>query len=368
MEGLVSGNFSRKAQFWYGKKVFVTGHTGFKGSWLCTALLASGAIVKGYALEPICKLNIFDALKLNSKIESEIGDVRDQAKLSESIKKFQPEIILHLAAQPLVRQSYLEPVETYTTNIIGTVNLLEAVKNCEAAQAIVNITTDKVYENINQIWGYRENDPLGGHDPYSSSKACSDLITTSYARSFLFDKGMGVATARAGNVIGGGDWSQDRLVPDILRAISQNSNLSIRFPRATRPWQHVIEPVMGYLQLAEKLYHKPQIYSSAWNFGPLRSDEKSVGWIVNELIKILKKDINVVYSTKNQPHEANLLSLDVSKSMNLLDWHPKWDTGIALQKVASWHEAFDTQQDMFNVSLEQLNEYLVECKENSHDG
>jgi len=357
MESLVSKGFSQKAQFWNGKRVFVTGHTGFKGSWLCAALHANGAIVKGYALEPIYKLNTFDALRLKSKIESEIGDIRDQAALSKSVKKFKPEIIIHLAAQPLVRQSYLEPVETYTTNIMGTVNLLEAVANCETAQTVVNVTTDKVYENIDQIWGYRENDRLGGHDPYSSSKACSDLITTAYARSFLDNKGMGIATARAGNVIGGGDWSRDRLVPDIFRSINENSDLHIRFPKATRPWQHVIEPVLGYLQLAKKLHREPKNYSSAWNFGPLRCDEKSVGWMVNKLIELLNADIKIVYDTKNQPHEANLLSLDVSKSINLLGWKPKWDTVTALKKTAYWHTAFDSHQDMFSISLEQLYEY-----------
>jgi CDP-glucose 4,6-dehydratase len=250
-------------------------------------------------------------------------------------------------------------METYSTNVMGTVNLFEAAKTCKSVKVVVNVTTDKVYENVNQIWGYREIDPLGGHDPYSSSKACSDLITSAYSRSFFHANGVGIASARAGNVIGGGDWSKDRLVPDILRAIKYKTPLKIRFPMATRPWQHVIEPVVGYLQLAEKLFEEPTKYSSAWNFGPSRLNNKSVSYIMDQLLEISNSDIKVICDSDDQPHEANLLCLDVSKSIDKLCWKPQWDITTALEKVVSWHDAFNSgQKNMFEVTSKQINEYL----------
>mgnify|MGYP006411638807 FL=1 len=289
--------------FWQGKCVFLTGHTGFKGGWLSLWLVSLGAKVKGYALNPITSPSLFNEAKVSSIIDSQIGDIRDQSTLHESMTTFNPDILIHMAAQPLVRYSYDEPIETYEVNVIGTAKVLEVARSCTNLKAIVNITTDKCYENDGRSEAYKEDDPMGGYDPYSSSKGCAELVTSSYRCSFLQDKGMGLASVRAGNVIGGGDWADDRLIPDILRSFEKNKPVVIRNPKATRPWQHVLEPLSGYLILAEKLYKNQKEYSEGWNFGPNEQDVKPVDWILDKMIlkwpgSSWKLDQN------SNPHEA----------------------------------------------------------------
>jgi CDP-glucose 4,6-dehydratase len=349
MEGLVN-----MRSFWQGKKVFITGHTGFKGGWLSFWLWSMGAQVCGYSLAPKAQPNFYEALNLGSLIESNIGDIRDGAALRSAILSFKPEIVFHLAAQPLVRQSYDDPIETFQTNVIGTVNLLEAVRAQPSIKAVVNITTDKCYKNFEWAWPYREADPLGGHDPYASSKACSELVTESYRQSFFEGENVGIATARAGNVIGGGDWSEDRLVPDVIRAIEGRETLLIRSPNALRPWQHVIDPLAGYLKLAEKLYRFPQEYSSAWNFGPAVGSELTVQQIID---RILSADLGlkVEILKDDSKHEATLLKLDSSKAITRLNWRPVWSIEDALGKTFDWYAAKDRGEDLRSFSLNQIN-------------
>jgi CDP-glucose 4,6-dehydratase len=357
MEGMVN---SRKVNqdFWNGKRVFLTGHTGFKGSWLTLWLDSIGASVKGYSLEPITSPSLYDILDLNNIIESEIGDIRDLIKLKKSIDAFKPEIVIHMAAQPLVRHSYKEPIDTYSTNIMGTINVLEAIRSCSSVKAVVVVTTDKVYENKEWPWGYRENEPLGGYDPYSSSKACAELVTAAYRQSFFsLSDSPSVATARAGNVIGGGDWSEDRLIPDAIRAFDQNLPIVIRNPHSTRPWQHVLEPLSGYLILAEKLYSEGKKYAQAWNFGPEDTDCKSVKWILDELIKIWGSNASWVLDGKAQPHEAHLLKLDCSKAKNELNWYPKWEIRKVLGTIKNWNTNFREGNDMKNICLQEIKNF-----------
>ncbi|MBT4668441.1 MAG: CDP-glucose 4,6-dehydratase, partial [Candidatus Ruthia sp.] len=270
--------------FWQGKRVFLTGHTGFKGSWLSLWLVSLGAKVKGYALSPPTSPSLFIEANIDSIIDSQIADIRDQDTLHESMTKFSPDILIHMAAQPLVRYSYDEPIETYEVNVIGTAKVLEVARSCPNLKAIVNITTDKCYENDERAEGYKEDDPMGGYDPYSSSKGCAELVASSYRRSFLQDQGVGLASVRAGNVIGGGDWADDRLIPDILRSFENGSPVVIRNPKATRPWQHVLEPLSGYLILAQRLYEEQKKYAEGWNFGPNEQDVKPVDWILDKMI------------------------------------------------------------------------------------
>src|SRR5579872_4247565 len=279
MEGMVN--------FWKNKKVLVTGNTGFKGSWLSLWLQQLQAEVIGYALNPPTDVNLFTEAKVADGMQDVRGDIRDFALLNNTIQKYQPEIIFHMAAQPLVRYSYANPVETYATNVMGTVHLLEAARQCQSVRAIVNVTTDKCYENREWHWGYRENEPMGGFDPYSNSKGCAELVTSAYRNSFFnsLNGQVGLASARAGNVIGGGDWALDRLIPDLITACIKNETLNIRYPEAIRPWQHVLEPLSGYLRLAECLYHDPVTYAEAWNFGPHDADAKPVSWIADEVVK-----------------------------------------------------------------------------------
>lgn len=334
------------ATFWHNKRVFVTGHTGFKGSWLTIWLHALGAKVYGYALPPDTTPSLFNVAEVESLLSSHtLADIRDCNQLSKAINHANPEIVLHLAAQPLVRRSYIDPVETYSTNVMGTVNLLETVRQSNHVKAVVNVTTDKCYENKEWLWAYRENEAMGGHDPYSSSKGCAELITASYRRSFLSAQGIGLASARAGNVIGGGDWSNDRLIPDFLRAIDAGDILKIRFPNAVRPWQHVLEPLNGYLMLAEALYESPTKFDSAWNFGPNDQDAKEVAWIVKKLAAEIPNTRWEV-DTNQQPHEAGLLKLDSSKARHNLDWRQKWDLETTLKKISEWHLAWKAGQDM----------------------
>jgi CDP-glucose 4,6-dehydratase len=345
------------ADFWGGKRVFLTGHTGFKGGWLSLWLQSMGAEVHGYALNPPTDINLFTVADVSKGMASSvIADIREADKLSQAMQLAMPDIVFHLAAQPLVRHSYVQPVETYAVNVMGTVHLLEAVRATTSVKAVVNVTTDKCYENREWVWGYRENEALGGFDPYSSSKGCAELVTSAYRQSFLAPAGIALASARAGNVIGGGDWAADRLIPDFLRAMDAGETLNIRSPLATRPWQHVLEPLSGYLMLAEQLYTKGAGFAEAWNFGPGDDDARPVRWIVERMAE-MRTDVNWQCSETQQPHEANYLKLDSSKAHNQLGWEPRWRLSTALQKTLAWHEAWRNAEDMKSVTLAQINEY-----------
>ena len=344
--------------FWNGKKVFITGHTGFKGSWMSLWLQDCGAIIRGYSLEPNTNPSLFRSASVEDDMDSLIGDIRNLEKLNSSLSSFSPEIVIHMAAQPLVRLSYKNPVDTYSTNVMGTVNLLEAVRNTPSVRAVVNVTTDKCYENKEWLWGYREDEPMGGHDPYSSSKGCSELVTAGYRSSFFHvSDSANVATARAGNVIGGGDWSEDRLIPDIIKSFENNQSVMIRNPHAIRPWQHVLEPLSGYLMLAEKLYTDGEQYAQAWNFGPNDDDIKPVGKIVEYMANNWGDGANWAKEVLEQPHEAQLLRLDISKAKHVLGWIPKWDLGIALDSIIEWHHNFTGGEDMQAITLAQIKRY-----------
>lgn len=344
--------------FWNGKRVFLTGHTGFKGSWLSLWLTAMGAIVKGYALEPDSNPALFYVARVSSDMESEFGDIRDLEKISKSMVEFSPDILIHMAAQPLVRLSYAQPVATYATNVMGTVHVLEAARSCPNLKAIVSVTTDKCYDNKEWVWGYREEEPMGGHDPYSSSKGCAELVTAAYRKSF-FSTGdaAAVASARAGNVIGGGDWALDRLIPDVLKAFHDAEPVIIRNPLATRPWQHVLEPLSGYLLLAESLYQEGQKYAEAWNFGPQDQDCKNVEWILNEMVNLWGDGASWKLDVDPQPHEARFLKLDCSKSKSLLKWEPKWAISEVLKKIRDWDTHYIAKADMQNYCLKEIEQY-----------
>ena len=347
--------------FWQGKRVFLTGHTGFKGSWLSLWLVSLGASVKGYALNPNTTPSLFNEAKVDRVIDSQIGDIRDQEALHESMTTFNPDVLIHMAAQPLVRYSYDAPIETYEVNVIGTAKVLEVARNCAKLKAIVNITTDKCYENDERSQGYKENDPMGGHDPYSSSKGCSELVTSAYRRSFLQEQGVGLASARAGNVIGGGDWADDRLIPDILRSFEKNKPVIIRNPKATRPWQHVLEPLSGYLVLAQKLYKDQKEYAEGWNFGPNEQDVKPVDWILNKMI-VSWPNSSWKLDESSNPHEAGFLKLDISKSKSKLDWNPVWELSHTLEKIISWHKAWLNKENMQIVCLTEIKIYMKGMK------
>jgi CDP-glucose 4,6-dehydratase len=346
-----------KHNFWSGKRVFLTGHTGFKGSWLVLWLNQLGAEVHGYALAPNTNPSLFlTADVADCLVSNTLADIRDLPLLSKTIDTIQPEIVFHLAAQPLVRYSYQDPVETYSTNVMGTVNLLEAVRQTSSVKAVVNVTTDKCYENREWVWPYREDEALGGHDPYSSSKACSEIITAAYRRSFMEQQGIALATARAGNVIGGGDWSEDRLIPDFLKSLDREETLVIRSPEAIRPWQHVLEPLSGYIRLAECLAEASAKYVGSWNFGPAEEDARSVAWIVEHLASLHNSEDWRVDNNK-QVHEANYLKLDSSKARSQLGWKPKWNLKIALDKTLQWHLAWKNGDDMRAQCLMQIQAY-----------
>jgi len=343
--------------FWAGKSVFLTGHTGFKGAWLALWLQRLGARVYGYALAPQDVPNLFSVVNVAQGLANNtIGDIRDAAALSAAMAVAKPEIVLHLAAQALVRKSYANPAETYSTNVMGTVNLFDAVRRVGSVRAVVNVTTDKCYENREWIWPYRENEPMGGYDPYSSSKGCVELVTAAYRQSFFQSEGVALASARAGNVIGGGDWAADRIIPDLLRAADAGFTLRVRSPNAVRPWQHVLEPLSGYLQLAEQLYLHGQQFAEAWNFGPQEVDAKSVRWIV-ERMQALLPGVTWEQESAEQPHEATYLRLDSSKASARLQWQPRWHLDTALEKIAQWHAGWRRGTDMRVISLAEIAAY-----------
>ncbi len=349
-----------ETNFWQNKRVFITGHTGFKGSWLSLWLHSLGSIVTGYALQPPTNPSLYELCRINELLESNIADVRDKDVLSEALVQAQPEIVFHMAAQPLVRYSYLNPVETYETNVMGTVNLLESVRECKSVRAVVNITTDKCYQNNEWYWGYRENDQLGGYDPYSASKACSELITASYRNSFFNKNSVALASVRAGNVIGGGDWAEDRLIPDCIKSLLNNEAILIRNPNAIRPWQHVLEPLSGYIMLAEHLYKDGTDFAEAWNFGPDDSDVKTVEWIVDTICRKWESSAKYDIVEGNHPHEAKYLKLDCSKARQKLDWQPNWNLEKALDKIIEWTLAYKNGMDMRKACLKQISDFSGE--------
>ncbi|MCW8354486.1 CDP-glucose 4,6-dehydratase [Marinomonas pontica] len=351
------------ASFWHGKKVFLTGHTGFKGSWLSIWLQQMGASVKGFSLEPPTTPALFDVANVAEGMESEIGDIRDREHIKKSMLAFNPDILIHMAAQPLVRLSYIQPVETYETNVMGTIHVLEAARLCTNLKAIVNVTTDKCYENKEWEWGYRENEPMGGYDPYSNSKGCVELVTSAYRQSFFSAQGSAqLASGRAGNVIGGGDWADDRLIPDILRAFQKQEAVVVRNPLATRPWQHVLEPLSGYLVLAEALYesHGKQDLnvSEGWNFGPKDEDAQPVEWILNAMVKQWGEGADWVLDKNPQPHEAKFLKLDISKAKSKLHWQPTWRLEQTLNRIINWHKVWLSGADMKEACQQEVEDYL----------
>lgn len=343
--------------FWREKRVFLTGHTGFKGGWLALWLSEMGAEVHGYALAPSIDPSFCAVTGVVDRLASStIADIRDATALGSALRATAPEIVFHLAAQPLVRFSYAAPVETYAVNVMGTLNLFEAIRNTAGVKAVVNVTTDKCYENREHNTPYAEEEALGGHDPYSSSKACSELVTSAYRRSFLDRQGVALASARAGNVIGGGDWSADRLIPDFLRAIDAGHPLSIRYPHSIRPWQHVLEPISGYLQLGERLYTQNAAFAEAWNFGPEEADSQSVEWLVESLCARVP---GASWQREEAPqlHEAGTLKLDSSKAKQRLKWRPRWALDQTLTHTVDWHLAWRSGADMCEFSLQQIAAY-----------
>ena len=345
------------AGFWQGRRVLLTGHTGFKGGWLSLWLQALGAEVCGCALAPPAVPNLFEVARVGAGMDSRLLDIRDLAAVQAAMRSFRPDIVIHMAAQPLVRLSYREPVETYATNVMGTVHVLEAARQAGTVRAIVNVTTDKCYENREWVWGYREHEPMGGHDPYSSSKGCAELVTSAYRRSFLAEGGIALASVRAGNVIGGGDWAEDRLVPDILRAFGQHQPVRVRNPQATRPWQHVLEPLRGYLLLAERLFQDGQSWAEGWNFGPVAEDVRPVQWIVEQLAAGWGTGARWEVDEAPQPHEAHFLKLDISKAQQRLHWQPRWRLHTALPAITEWQQAWLSGHDMQAVCLQQIARY-----------
>jgi CDP-glucose 4,6-dehydratase len=344
-----------------GKRVLVTGHTGFKGSWLSLWLKELGADVLGISLAPETQPNHWNLLGLESIVQHHVLDIRQAAEVASVFKSTQPEMVFHLAAQPLVRRSYRDPLETWSTNVMGTVNVLEACRLTRSVRAILAVTTDKCYENQEWAWGYRENDRLGGHDPYSASKAGSELVAASYRRAFFHTDGAPLlATARAGNLIGGGDWSDDRLIPDLVRAMAAQESLEIRSPNATRPWQHVLESLSGYLLLGQKLIEGNQNFDGAWNFGPERSGNRTVADVLNGLQTHWPK-LHWHRTAAPQPHEANLLYLDSAKAYAQLGWQPVWNLDTTLEKTADWYRAFQSSQT--TISTQQLTEYVEAAQE-----
>lgn len=356
MESVVSS-------FWNNKKVFLTGHTGFKGSWLTLWLLKMGAQVTGYSLEPSTSPSLFKLANLDKDMNSIIDDVRNPESVEKALRDSKAEIIIHMAAQPLVRYSYENPIETYMTNVMGTVHVLEAARKVGNIAAIVNVTTDKCYDNKEWVWGYRENDRLGGYDPYSNSKACAEFVTSAYRQSFfnlneIAKHGTGLASARAGNVIGGGDWSADRLLPDIFKALSKQQTVKIRSPKSVRPWQHVLEPLSGYLVLVQKIYEDKKKFSNAYNFGPNTNDTQDVKSIVSHIVSLWGPNAKYEVSNAIGPHEATLLKLDCSKAFEELNWSPRWSLSEALPGIVNWYkQVYDDNAKAKTITLNQIELY-----------
>lgn len=351
------------------KKILITGHTGFKGSWLTLWLKQLGAEIIGYSLSPPTKPNLFGILKLEKEITHIIGDIRDEKKLKTVFKTHKPDIVIHMAAQPLVKYSYLHPKKTYETNVIGTLNVLEAIRETKSVKVVINVTSDKCYDNKNWVYGYRENDPIGGYDPYSSSKGCAELLTSSYRNSFFNPQDYGkthnvaLASVRAGNVIGGGDWAQDRLIPDCIRSLSRNKKIYIRNPKAIRPWQYVLEPLSGYLWLGALMWNNPIKYNEGWNFGIHDTDFFTVKEIVKKVVELWgygRFELN----RDNKLYEMKLLKLDVSKTNFYLKWKSVYNTEIALNETIKWYKNFfSDKQDMINFTLNQIKIYVKKAEE-----
>lgn len=347
---------------WRGRRVFLTGHTGFKGSWLALWLHQLGAEVTGFALPPPTDPSLFEAARIEELVTHVEGDIRDFGALRAAMRAAEPEVVFHLAAQSLVRLSYEQPVETYATNVMGTVNVLEAARRISGVGAFVCVTTDKCYENREQVWPYRETDPMGGHDPYSSSKGCAELVASAYRRSFfpveaVADDGLALATVRAGNVIGGGDWARDRLLPDLIRAFEKGEAPAIRSPNALRPWQHVLEALGGYLLIADRLMRDEAAFADAWNFGPADEDARPVSWIVERVQAAWGGGADPLPWRGYAPHEAGLLKLDTSKARSLLGWRPALPLGQAIDWIVAWHKAVGSGADARGVTLGQIAAY-----------
>jgi CDP-glucose 4,6-dehydratase len=349
------------AGFWRGRRVFLTGHTGFKGAWAALVLRHLGAEVTGFSLAPEFENGIFCAAQVSQDVAHIIGDIRDRPALTAAMAKAQPEIVIHMAAQSLVRLSYAEPIDTYSTNVLGTAHLLEAVRQNPSAQAVVVVTSDKCYENVGRAWSYRETDALGGHDPYSSSKACAEIVTEAYRRSFFHARGSAhVASVRAGNVIGGGDWARDRLVPDAMSAFAARQPLQIRNPTAVRPWQHVLDPVLGYLRLAERLVRQGGRFCGAWNFGPAPGSEVPVSTIADHLVGLWQDGAQWRHEVGDHPHEAAYLKLDCTKAASELQWRPLLGLDEALRATVEWYRALQDGMNMRKVTLAQIEQVLAE--------
>lgn len=346
-----------------GKTVLLTGHTGFKGSWLAIWLHTMGAKVVGYSLDPYTPRDNFEASHLHDKLFADIrGDIRDYAKFNSVVQEYQPDMIFHLAAQALVKAGYEYPIETYETNVMGSLHIMEAARHCDSVKALVMVTSDKCYENVEQIWGYKETDRMGGYDPYSSSKGCAELLISSYRNSYFNPKdyakhGKAVASVRAGNVVGGGDWSANRLIPDCIRFIEENKNIEIRNPGATRPWEHVLESLSGYLRVGQKLMEDPIQYATGFNFGPNNLANKTVMEVVTNLVAYYGKGKVVDASDPNAVHEHHLLKLDVSKAYAMLGWHTQWDFETTIQKTVDWYKAAQSHADMYDFCVSQIEAY-----------
>ncbi|MBE0426179.1 MAG: CDP-glucose 4,6-dehydratase [Nitrospirae bacterium] len=344
--------------FWKDKKVMITGHTGFKGSWLSIWLKRIGANVVGYSLPPPTNPSLFEIANVNRGITSIEGDIRNFEYLKSTIDRYRPEIIIHMAAQALVRYGYENPLETYSTNVMGTVNILESVRQVNGVRVLVIVTSDKCYDNKEWCWGYRENDTLGGRDPYSSSKACAEMVTTAYCKSYFSHNDVAIASVRAGNVIGGGDWSEDRLIPDIMKAFMEHRPVIIRSPQSIRPWQYVLDPLYGYLLLAERLWSNGQEYAGGWNFGPPKEDAKPVSWIVEEIKKMWGDDASwELDNYSGNPKEALCLKLDCSKAKHLLGWSPNLNLHIALKWIVDWYRAYMQNENMQKYSNDEIIRY-----------
>ena len=348
-------------KFWKNKKVFLTGHTGFKGSWLCIFLDLLGAKVEGYSLKPDQKINLFDLAKVSQLInKSVIGDIRDYAKLKKTISKFSPDFVIHMAAQPLVRDSYVNPKYTYEVNSLGTINVLNILNELNFIKSALIITTDKVYSNNNEKNYYKENDRLGGLDPYSNSKSCAELAVNSYSHSFFLKKNIFVATARAGNVLGGGDFSKDRILPDYFRSLAKKNKLILRSPDSVRPWQHILDPLYGYLLLLLKLHKKKKIIDMTWNFGPDKSNNKSVKDIIYLINKEFNNSVRVIKKndSSNKYYESKVLMLNSDKSKKTLNWRPKYNLAESIKLISFWHKEFLAKRNLLTISQKQILDYF----------